>query len=196
MILLLAVVAGLAAGFIRASIAGRRLAVPTLSATWLVLVGFLPQWLAFFFPPVRERISGAIASAGLVSSQILLLLFVWLNRRQPGFWALGLGLGLNLLVIALNGGWMPISPETLQRMYPGRPADSWVLGQRLGASKDVIMAVADTRLAWLADRFVLPSWSPYQVAFSLGDVIIAVGAFLLTWSLGGNKGGQHDTQRI
>jgi hypothetical protein len=185
MILLSAVAAGLIAGMLRAWAQGRRLLVPELSMMWLVPAAFLPQWLAFFGPTSRLRIPDAAISIALVTSQILLLIFVWANREQPGFWALGLGLGLNLLVIAANGGWMPISPETLGRMYPNRTPDTWILGERLGTSKDLVLAVADTRLAWLSDRFTLPSWSPYRVAFSLGDILIGAGAWLLLWSLGG-----------
>ncbi len=185
MILLLAVAIGLLAGVARARVSGRRLVAPPISMVWLVLVAFLPQWLAFYGPTSWLRLPDHLVPIGLVTSQILLLIFVWANRGLPGFWVLGLGLGLNLLVIVLNGGWMPISPETLGRMYPDRAADVWIVGERLGTSKDVILAVADTRLAWLSDRFILPSWSPYRVAYSLGDIFITAGAFILLWSLGG-----------
>ena len=185
MILLLAVAIGLLAGALRARLNGRRLSAPPLVGLWLVPVAFLPQWLAFFNTLSWLRIPDRAIPVSLVISQILLLIFVWANRGLPGFWALGLGLGLNLLVIALNGGWMPISPETLGRMYPERGIDAWVVGERLGTSKDIILAVADTRLVWLSDRFILPTWLPYRVAFSIGDVIITVGVYLLLWSLGG-----------
>ncbi|MCB0072784.1 MAG: DUF5317 family protein, partial [Caldilineaceae bacterium] len=35
-----------------------------------------------------------------------------------------------------------------------------------------------------ADRFTVPDWYPQRVAFSLGDVLIALGAFGLFWSFG------------
>jgi hypothetical protein len=51
----------------------------------------------------------------------------------------------------------------------------------------MIMAPADTRLAWLSDRFTLPAGLPQNVAFSLGDVFLSIGAFLLLWSLSRNE---------
>jgi hypothetical protein len=40
---------------------------------------------------------------------------------------------------------------------------------------------------FLSDYYTLPDWLHYPVAFSLGDVLIAVGAFWLLWSLGGPR---------
>ena len=185
MILLISVVIGLPLAYLRARLGKRTLSSPTLRYLGLVPLAFLPQWLAFYFPVTRTRIPDAWIPSILVASQLLLLLFAWQNRHQPGFWALGLGLGLNLLVIALNGGWMPISPITLQRLYPTVSPDTWLIGSRLGTSKDMILPQASTRLWWLSDCLVVPAWLPYRVAFSIGDVFIALGAFLLMWSLGG-----------
>jgi hypothetical protein len=190
-ILLLAVVAGLLAGLARAWIGGRQVTSPDLKWVWLVPVAFLPQWLAFYLPATRNLISDHVAAVALVGSQALLLVFAWPNRKQPGCWALGLGLALNLLVIALNGGLMPISPGTVVRLVPNVSPDAWQVGQRLGSGKDIILPIAATWLWWLGDCFLLPAWSPYQVAFSLGDMFIAGGAFWFLWALGG---GQNRTQ--
>jgi len=51
-------------------------------------------------------------------------------------------------------------------------------GSRFGA-KDILLHPQNTRFEWLADRFLLPTWFPYQAAFSLGDVFIALGIFYL-----------------
>ncbi len=126
-------------------------------------------------------------AVGLVVSQLLLLLFVWANRRLPGFWLLGLGLALNLLVILLNGGLMPIAPETVTYLFPEIPAEKWEPGQRLGTTKDVVLPRELTRLWFLSDWLVTPKWMPYRMAFSPGDVLIAWGAFWLLWSLGGKN---------
>ncbi len=177
MILLTAVLIGLAAGFGRATRTQREYFVQELRWIWLVPVAFLPQFAAFLFPATRESIPDLAARVILVGSQIILLIFAWANRRQAGFWALTLGLGLNLVVIVANHGFMPIDPETVQRLAPDAPAGAWTIGARLGVTKDIVLAREQTRLGLFADRFLIPDWSPYRVAFSLGDVLISIGAF-------------------
>jgi len=88
-------------------------------------------------------------------------------------------LACNLIVIAANGGFMPISPQTASRLVPPTAVQSMALGSRFGAGKDILLLPQDTRLECLADRFLLPEGFPYQVAFSLGDIFIALGAFWL-----------------
>jgi hypothetical protein len=195
-ILLLAVVAGLLAGLARAWYRGRQLAAPNLHLIWLVPLAFVPQWLAFFLPATRRLVPDDLAAAILVGSQVFLLIFAWSNREQPGFWALGLGLACNLLVITVNGGLMPINPDTVAQLAPTAPASAWQAGHRLGDGKDIVLPVAATRLWWLADRFLLPTWFPHRVAFSVGDVFVAAGAFWLLWALGAPSKSKTQAQEV
>ena len=192
-ILLLAVIAGLLAGLVRAWSRKRSLSSLSLRIVWLAPLAFLPQWVAFYLPATRRLTADSAAAAALVGSQVLLLVFAWCNRDRPGFCALGIGLAMNLLVIALNGGLMPISPETVTQLRPHAPPDAWQVGSRLGTGKDIVLPVAATRLWWLSDRFLLPAGFPYRVAFSLGDVFIASGAFWLLWMLG--EDARYETKR-
>jgi hypothetical protein len=89
------------------------------------------------------------------------------------------GLLLNVLVMAANGGWMPIDPHTASRLWGEDVTATLALGSRFG-QKDILLAREGTRLAFLADRFLLPAWAPYQAAFSAGDILIAAGVF---WAL-------------
>jgi hypothetical protein len=151
MLLVLAIGIGLLASLIRAWSSGARLAMPKLRALWVIVITLIPQFLAFHLPSTRERLPDWSTAAILIGSQAALLVFVWVNRRQAGFWALGAGLALNLLIITLNGGLMPISPETLSTLAPHATPGIWQVEQRLGFGKHVVLPVSETRLWFLSD---------------------------------------------
>lgn len=183
MVLLTALAAGLLVGIGGSRSQKRPWTLPQLRYLWLILVAFLPQGLAFYLPATRDRFPDGLAAAALITSQILLLAFCWLNRRVAGVGLLALGTALNLLVIAANGGFMPISPQTAARLVSPETLQSIAIGERFGI-KDVLLLPEQTRLPWLSDVLLPPRWFPYQVAFSVGDLWIAVGAFWLTASQG------------
>ncbi len=178
MILLLAIVTGLLAGFGWARYYNRSYQPPDLRYFWLVFIAFLPQFIAVYLPFTRERTPDWLAAISVLTSQILLLAFAWLNRHLPGMPILILGSALNLAIMVANGGFMPISLQTARRLVPEEVLLDISLGDRFG-TKDILLLPENTHFEWLADRFLPPSWSPYQVAFSLGDVLIAIGVFWL-----------------
>jgi|WetSurMetagenome_2_1015567.scaffolds.fasta_scaffold108722_3 hypothetical protein len=185
MILLPAVLAGLIAGWIRSKKNKQPYIPGHLKLWWLVFIAFIPQWVAFSLPFTSTKLPDNWAAVVLVGSLVVLLIFTWFNRKQPGFWLLGLGLIFNLIVIGLNGGFMPISPEAVYRLVPNAPQGSWHIGERLGTGKDIVLLTLFTNLWFLSDRFLLPTWLNYPVAFSVGDVLIAAGAFWILWAMGG-----------
>ena len=179
MVLVLGIVAGWLGGLVRSRITGQPYRVPELKKIWLVLAAVLPQLLIFQAPFTAKWFSSSWAAAVLVASQLVLLVFIWFNRDRVGIKILGLGLALNLLVIAFNGGLMPIAPETVLALYPEIPLSAWQIGSRPGMSKNILLPVEDTRLAWLSDSILLPEWFPWTRALSPGDLLIVLGVFWL-----------------
>ena len=179
MILLLAVVSGVIAGILRARWLRTRWASPELRYLWLVPVAFLPQFFVFYFPWTRNHIPVALAAFCLVCSQLGLMLFCTLNKHLPGMPILATGLILNFLAIIANGGLMPLETTTAARLVPGDVLVTLQVGARFGMSKDILLTPEAVVFPWLADRFVPPDWFPYQFAFSLGDILVAVGVFIL-----------------
>lgn len=179
MILSLAVILGLIASYIRhRSETASQIASISLRAPWLALVALALQvpLLRAPFVPTQQVVA---AEALFLLSHLLLLFFVWLNRRLVGIQIVGLGVLCNLAVILTNGGFMPITPETLVRINPGSTLDHWTVGFHYGNSKDVILLGHDTVLWVLSDILVLPPPFPWPTAFSVGDLLIAAGIIVL-----------------
>src|SRR2546426_2060433 len=66
------------------------------------IVAFLPNEGASLLAPT-------FASTLHVMSYLLLLAFIWANRRTAWIWLIGLGLAANAIAIGVNGGVMPLA---------------------------------------------------------------------------------------
>jgi len=174
-VLLDAVVAGLVLGWV---FRGRfvNLAEVEIRGVALAVLGVLLQFVRQYgasagWPLVREW-----APVFYVGTFWILLAVIWLNRRNPAFLLIGFGIFLNMLVIAANGGKMPVSAESLARagFDPGPIASGQVITHQL--------LTETTRLAFLADVLVLGKPYPRPVVFSIGDLLLSAGAL---WCLVG-----------
>jgi len=178
MILLLAIATGLLVGLAWARRRGQPYQPPALRSLWLAMIAFLPQLLVVYLPLPHKDYPDSLVAYFILASQILFLGFAWVNRRLPGMSLLILGLVLNLAVMSANSGFMPISPQVAGRLVSQETMMEISSGSRFG-TKDILLLPQNTRFEWLADRFLPPSWLPYQVAFSLGDVFVGIGVFWL-----------------
>lgn len=180
MILLPAIILGLLAGWARTRRNQSVWQLPEFRHAWVVVVFFVPQLLAFYLPVTRSQMPTPVVAACLITSQIGLLLFCLFNKNLPGIPILAAGLFLNLLVISANGGLMPLSTATAAHLIPEQALTNLIIGSRFSlGSKDILLSPEAIVFPWLSDRFVPPDWSPYRFAFSLGDILIDLGAFLL-----------------
>lgn len=133
----------------------------------VALVAVLLQ-IGAIFAPLGDDIP---RRALFLVSYLLLLLFVYLNLRRIGILIIGIGVVLNFLPIAANGGLMPVTPEVVARGdFPSAELGEWVPG-----TKDVLLEEEDVRLWALGDRFILDVLPMGKLAYSIGDVFIAAG---------------------
>jgi hypothetical protein len=101
-----------------------------------------------------------------------LVLIAWWNRREPGLWAIGLGLLLNFLVVVSNGG-MPVSAAAALVVNPALAV------LRIPATDFAhVLLSAGTRLPWLADIIPLPGPAGIRGLLSIGDCFIILGIAL------------------
>ena len=114
----------------------------------------------------------------LVATAALLGWFCWTNRRIAGMFFVTAGVVLNLTTMAVNGGTMPISPVTLERMSGINVAS----GTSLGYSKDVVRDPHETAMSWFGDRFLLPGPLAPFAAWSIGDMFLLIGVWRLLWT--------------
>lgn len=156
----------------------------------LILVGFGLQ-AAIFSPWWPVTLSGMPTDLLYIDSLILLVIAVMANLRVAGLKLLGLGLASNLLVIAANGGAMPISPEALRLAGETRLME--MLATQ-GRTRHLVTMTLSSPLWPLGDILVVPHSLPAPTVFSIGDVLIAAGAF---WFVqGAMLGARKPSERV
>jgi hypothetical protein len=159
----------------------KNLAKLDLELSWLPLAMFAIQFGFVLFPLGQGESYFKIVPWITVSTYALLIVFLWVNRQLRGLKLILLGAVLNLFVILANGGFMPVSREALTRS--GHMDKVFIVGDKayvLG-SKDVVLTPEQTRLLALSDVLKVPGPIEIPVTFSIGDVLIVMGASWLAY---------------
>jgi hypothetical protein len=128
-----------------------------------IIGAFALQLLIVTIAP--STFSHRVASGIHLASYALAIVFLYANRHLPNLWIAALGGACNFAAIAANGGTMPASRTALA-----------AAGIHEKGGFDNSAAVAHARLAPLGDVFSFPKWFPMANVFSVGDVLLLLGA--------------------
>ena len=138
---------------------------------WLLLLAFVIQLVAIY--TITDPTALAAKKSVLALTSAMLLWAVVANLRWWSFRILAVGLLLNTLVMAVNGGLMPATPENLARLVAPSQVQALQLGQTPPLSKNELKAASDIRLRFLSD--IIYVGVPTPKVYSAGDVVLAVG---------------------
>ena len=152
-----------------------RLADIDLKAMWAIGVALGLQILIISIIP--DRLEWSHVPIHFLSYAFAAV-FVWMNRSIPGMVIVALGALCNFIAIAANGGVMPASPAAQRSAgivhETGEFANS--------------AALEDPNLLFFGDVFAIPDSVPYlDNVFSVGDVLIALGIFVLIHGVCGSR---------
>lgn len=167
MVLLVILVASALVALIRGG-RFRNLALWVPQRGYLVGLALAIQIGVVYLQPRSQPLIVALFALSLT----LLATFVVANYRLPGMLLLGAGLALNIVAMAVNGGFMPVSPSALAHAGLGSLA-SLPEGSLLEGSKDILVWPEHARLWWLGDIIPLPP--PISVVLSIGDLAVGAG---------------------
>ncbi|MFZ5969233.1 MAG: DUF5317 domain-containing protein [Bacillota bacterium] len=109
---------------------------------------------------------------------ILLFITILSNIRSRGFLLICIGVFLNFVVIAANGGKMPVAiPAVEGNLYQQTI-------EMLKAGKDFTHTLMEepTRFKFLGDIIHIPKPYPMPKSLSIGDIFMMVGVFLFIQS--------------
>ena len=143
------------------------LAAIRLRRVWLFYLAIGLQIVAFPFGFLPWATGDAAATALWLLSYGLLIVAAIQNRHVTGVPVVALGMAANLAAIVANGGHMPVLPGAM-----AGAGDAYAVHMNSEA-------LADPTLSWLVDRWAAPSWVPLANVYSIGDVGVAAGAFVL-----------------
>jgi Family of unknown function (DUF5317) len=150
-------------------------------AWWPVAFASLGLQLVLHNPPV-DRQPWAIQFGPLIWVLCLVALLSVLVRNAVAYrtdraaWAIAaLGVGLNLLVVTANDGYMPQSPEARQAVHSA-PAQASTESKL----RNVLPMSDSTKFGALGDVISEPGWWPNANVVSIGDLVL--GAGLALWA--------------
>lgn len=148
----------------------QRLTTLRWRALWLFYVALAIRIVAFPFSFLPWHTPEGAAKVLYLVSFGVLVLAVALNARLPGVAVVAVGMLSNIVAVCANGGHMPALRSALEGA-----------GLHFTVSRNSAV-LAHPHLPWLIDRWAVPAWVPWGTVFSVGDVIVAVGAvvFALT----------------
>lgn len=115
-------------------------------------------------------------------SMVAILAVAVRNILQPGlarvaFAAAAVGLGLNLIAVTANGGYMPQSTEArIAARGVALPSSA-----NVSELYNVSPIGPDTRLAWLGDIIAQPRWLPRANVVSVGDIVLSLSLAALVF---------------
>ncbi|MHB1405120.1 MAG: DUF5317 domain-containing protein [Desulfitobacteriaceae bacterium] len=148
----------------------QRLSNTDIKKPYLMITSLLVQ-LAVMYLYDRSQFIGQTFSIWIILSYLLLAYGSWCNRNLPGFKLFGIGMFLNFLVIAANGGRMPVSINALE--WAGL---SWYIPALIeGITKHQPLTDA-AYLSFLAD--IIPLRPPFvfsSMVVSAGDIAVTLG---------------------
>lgn len=153
----------------------------------LALLGLALQLVPI--PSMKGQIDHWLGVGLLIASYVVLLAFVAVNIRLPGFWLIAIGFALNVVVISINGG-MPVSREALRQAYgPDYPSILHDLEVNGGAKHH--LSRPDDDLVPLTD--VIPLGPPVRLVLSVGDVMFFLG---VSWVIAAATKGPAGRHRV
>jgi hypothetical protein len=165
----------------------RRLGELRLRASWLLFTALGVQIVAFPFSFLPWQTGETTGTALWLGSYVLLVVAALLNLRIAGVSLLAAGMAANVLAVAANRGTMPVLPHAMHA------------AERTDAVQANSTAVSDPHLSWLVDRWSAPEWIPFANVFSVGDVLIAIGAMVVVLAAMGVRAprlGRSPTARL
>jgi len=151
-----------------------RLGYVKFRAWWLLLGALIAQIAIIEVVPEGNL---ALLQAVHLATYAIAGVFVAMNWRVPGLLIIALGGACNGITIALNGGTLPASRSALKmagiELSPDEFLNSGVL--------------PDPTLSWLGDIFVWPEPMPLANVYSIGDMLIVVGALYAAHKVSGSR---------
>jgi hypothetical protein len=154
------------------------LVAPLLGGSWSALADVRLRLVAAFYAAIALQVVAFPFSALPWHTPDRVGVVLWLcsyaffavaagaNLRAPGMALVVVGMCSNLVAILTNGGHMPALPSALR-----------AAGLHFETSRNSAVD-ASPHVAWLVDRWALPSWVPWGNVFSAGDVLIAAGGLI------------------